>query len=140
MKHKILIIITIICLCFVLSIPDIAFSEDIKWHKSYEKGLLSAKKQGKNIFVYFNADWCFYCKKMESTTLKDPLVVKYLNDNFISIFINEKKHKKIISLYNVKRFPVSWFLKKDSSKIGSIPGYLNGEKFLPVLKHVKENS
>ena len=140
MKQRILIIITSMCFSLIFFLPNIVLSENIKWEKSYENGLLAAKKQEKNILVYFNADWCFFCKKMESTTFKDPLVVKYLNDNFISISINEKKHRKIISLYNVKRFPLSWFLKKDSSKIGSIPGYLNAEKFLPVLKHVKENS
>jgi len=114
-------------------------TDKIIW-TSYEKGKPMAKKLGKKIFLYFHANWCTYCKKMELTTLKDKGVIKYINDNYIAITVNSDKERKIASLFKVRGLPTTWFLKSDSDKLSSVPGYIDSNRLLTILKFINTES
>nr|NJM01378.1 DUF255 domain-containing protein [Desulfobacula sp.] len=62
----------------------------IQW-QSYDEGLKLAKSRNKHVFLYFHADWCTYCKKMEATTFMDKKIWADLNENFISIQVDTEK-------------------------------------------------
>ncbi|MBU8848788.1 MAG: thioredoxin family protein [Desulfobacterales bacterium] len=95
-----------------------------------------AKNQNKHIFLYFHADWCTYCKDLKKTTFKNKAVLDYLKDNFISVKVDTDKNNKLATQWNVKGLPTLWFLKPDNSKINSVPGYVNPEQFLHILKYI----
>ncbi len=123
----------------ILLSPATALSEKIQW-QNYEKGIAMAKAQGKKVFLYFHADWCGYCTKMKKTTFKDNSVIRYLNDNFIAISVDSDREKKIAGSYGVRGLPTYWLLKEDSTKLSSLPGYVDAERLLVVLKYIKTES
>ncbi len=108
----------------------------IDW-QDYAKGIGLAKAQNKNIFLYFHADWCRYCRRLTRTTFKNKAVVNYLTNNFISIRVNIEKNKRIAGQWEVRSLPALLFLKPDLSKINTIPGFIDAEQFLYVLKAAK---
>ena len=114
-------------------------TEKITW-TNYEKGRAMAEKQGKKIFLYFHADWCTYCKKMELTTFKDKGVIDYINENYIAIRVDSDKEQKIASLFGVRGLPSTWFLKSDSGKLSSMPGYIDSNRLLTILKFINTES
>ena len=114
-------------------------STKIDW-QPYIQGLSNAKKEEKPVFLYFHADWCKYCKKLKTTTFADKDVLNYLSNNFISITIDTEKEREIASEWGIKGLPNLWFLKADNSKISNIPGYIEAEQFLNVLKYIRTNS
>jgi len=73
-----------------------AFSAGIRWY-SYAEGIAIAKEENKKIFLYFWADWCQFCGKMESETLSKTAVIEFLNDKFIPIRIKLHEIVQIIS-------------------------------------------
>ena len=111
----------------------------IKWY-TYDEGVALGKSQGKKIYIYFWADWCTFCEKMEKETLSKPLVSSYLNKNFISIKVNSDKEKETASQYFVRGFPTSWFLTEDGEKISNLPGYVPPDMFLQVLEFLYSDS
>jgi len=111
----------------------------IKWY-SYDEGMALGKRQGKKIFLYFWAEWCAFCKKMERETFNKSLVASNLNKNFISIKVNSEKERKTSSLYNVRGFPTSWFLTENGEIISSLPGYIPPDMFLYILKFIHSDS
>ena len=113
----------------------------IDWTK-YEAALLKAKEQDKKSFIYFYTEWCSYCKKVEDVLFKDTDVVEYLNENFVSTSVNVKggASKSIAKDYGVSGFPTFWFLEEDNSKLNSLPGYIEKDKFLQVLKYISTDS
>lgn len=139
MKKKGFIVIGIIYFLFAFSTTVSAASGGIKWNP-YEKGIDMAKKQNKKVFLYFHADWCTYCKQMERSTFRDLGVINYLNENFISIMVDTEIHKKIAANYGVRGLPTSWFLKASSEKLSTMPGYVDPEKLLVILKYIKTES
>lgn len=111
----------------------------IEWRK-YDEGVAMAKAEKKKIFLYFHADWCGYCHKMDASTFKDAGVIDYLNDNYITIKVDSDKETKIASKYSVRGLPTSWFLKANSDKLSSMPGYIDAKRLLTILKYVKTES
>jgi len=114
-------------------------ANEIKWN-NYEEGLLLARKQNKKILLYFHADWCKYCKLLEKTTFKNEVVIKYLNNNYINISANSDIEKKLAKHFGVRGVPALFFLKPDSEKISGIPGYVEAEIFLKMLKFIYTDS
>lgn len=98
------------------------------------------EKGHKKIFLSFYADWCTFCAKMEKETLKNPGVVKFLNENFICIRVNTEKEENIARKYFVRGLPMTWFLEPNGDKISSLPGYLPPEMFMQILRFIQTES
>ncbi|MCP3942818.1 MAG: thioredoxin family protein [Desulfobacteraceae bacterium] len=112
---------------------------DISW-KGYTPGLALAGKTNKPIFLYFSATWCTYCAKLKQTTFKDKRILEYLEKNFVSIQVDTDKNQKLSNEWKVRGLPTLWFLEPDGTKINSIPGYLNANQLLLVLKYIHTKS
>jgi len=77
---------------------------------------------------------------MEAESFNQPDIIKFLTTNFISIRVDVDKERKVASTYHVWSLPVSWFLEPNGEKITSIPGYVDPELFLVILKYVNSGS
>jgi thioredoxin-related protein len=53
------------------------------------------KSDPKPVFIYFNADWCVYCKKMERNAFKNPEVVKILKQKFYAVKMDSESTEEI---------------------------------------------
>jgi len=154
---------TVIILILIISKP--ALSQDqakIKWYSIEEAAKLTKKKK-KKIFVDLYTDWCGWCKKMDSNTFTDPVIVEYMNENFYPVkldaetsdtitingqqFINPKpgtrrsSHQLAIALLNGKMsYPSFAFLDDEVKLITVLPGYNPPEKLEPVLHYIAEGA
>lgn len=113
--------------------------DTITWY-DYEEAVSRGKNENKKIFLNFYADWCHYCKVMESKTFRDRNVVGYINENFIPVRINTDKNQQLAIKYNVRGLPATWFLTKDGENIGSQPGFIPPDLMLPLLKYISSDS
>ena len=119
-----------------VSSPD---TVGIKWY-GYDEGMALGKKEGKKILLHFYADWCHYCKKMDSETFSKRDVADYMNRNFIPIRLNSDTETRLAQEYRVSGLPTTWFMDKDGERIQSLPGYLPREMFLAFLKYIHTDS
>ncbi len=111
----------------------------INWME-YNEGLALAKATNKPVFLYFHADWCTYCTKLKKTTFKDEEVLRFLDESFVSISVDSDKNKMLATQWKVRGLQTLWFLKPDNSKISNIPGYVDGNQFLQILKYIHTQS
>lgn len=121
----------------------------LNWLK-YDEALLKAEKESKYILVFFYADGCSWCDKMEREVYANEEVKKILSDKFISVKINassnnkievdgeEITEKKLASLFKVTGYPTTWFLEGKDKGIAPLPGYVPAEQFVTVLKYIGE--
>lgn len=82
----------IIFLFFVFSFS--AQTKKINW-LNFEQLEDSLKVKPKKTFIFFYADWCEYCKKMEQTAFKSKENIQLLNSNFYALKMNAES-KEII--------------------------------------------
>lgn len=83
-------LIVILILAFAAATPSQATSiDDINFiDGNLKEAIKKAGAEGKLSFVEFYASWCGPCKWMERTTLKNPEVSSYINQNYVAVKIN----------------------------------------------------
>lgn len=119
--------------------PNTGYAQSVRWH-GYEEGLALAKKENKKVFLYFWADWCGYCEKMEKETLSKKEVASILNKRFVPIKLNSDAEQRLASQYFVRGLPTTWFLTDAGEKISNLPGYVDPDMFVPILRYIDSNS
>jgi thioredoxin-related protein len=136
--------------------------ESVKWYTIEEAAALTSKNP-KKIFVDLYTDWCGWCKKMDSQTFSDPIIAKYLNENFYPVkfnaessepvtvngteFVNpnpgkrRSSHQLAVALLSGKMsYPSFAFLDQDVKLITVLPGFNPPEKLEPVLHFIVEEA
>ncbi len=132
-----------LCLWIVLILPPLhaiaGESGKIKW-LSYNEAQKQKIGDGRKFFVYFHADWCTYCHKLETTTFTDADVAEYINTNYTAVLIDSDKEKKLASRFRVQGLPDLRFLDPEGKSIARWPGYIESGPLLNLLRFIHTDS
>ena len=140
-QHPFLYTVLLTALFFTIigSAPNVSAASMIQWYP-YTEGMALGKAEGKKVFINFYATWCQYCRRMDKKTFKDPAIVSYLNENFISIKVDVEREKSVASRYNISPLPDTWFISETGEDIGNRPGFMTADDLLPVLQFIHTGS
>lgn len=67
----------------------VAKTETVRW-LSWNEAMELVKKEKRKVFVSIYLPNCPWCKKLDAETLRDPRVVRYLNENFYAVKLDAK--------------------------------------------------
>jgi thioredoxin-related protein len=136
-------------------------AEGIKW-MTWQEVVEAEKKQPKKVFVDVYTDWCGWCKRMDATTFTNPVIIKYINDNYYAIKFNAET-KQPISLngkeYNFvaqgnsgyhelaaqilhyqMSYPTQVYFDESLNEIFPMAGYEDARDFEQLINYVASNS
>ncbi|WP_028377220.1 thioredoxin family protein [Leeuwenhoekiella sp. MAR_2009_132] len=77
------ILLLIVC-CGSLAAQDRAQINWISWEQLED----SLVEKPKKTFIFFHADWCAYCKKIDRVVFTKPEVIKKINKEFYALRMN----------------------------------------------------
>ncbi|NOQ30950.1 MAG: DUF255 domain-containing protein [Helicobacteraceae bacterium] len=107
---------------------------EINWAKSYKDAEAKAKVEKKPIIIVFTTETCRWCRKLESTTLKDEDVVKMMNEKFIALHLDRDNDDYPAGL-EVRGVPMTYFLNDNADAIlGARSGYVEGNRYVTWMK------
>ena len=143
----------------ILSIDGFS-QESIKWN-NWEEGMVQAEAENKKVVVHLFTQWCTWCKKMDQTTFRDSLVVKYINENFVAIKFDAEQREDInfkgetykftrggLRGYHALasklthgqlRYPTMVFMDEDSRVMQMLPGFRNSLSLETILTYFAGN-
>lgn len=107
----------------------------LNWY-SYDEGMALGNSRGKKVFIHFWADWCRYCHEMERKTFRNPAVVAYLDENFISVKVDTDREQKVAGMFGISSLPDNWFISEKGERLGYRQGYIPPGTFIKILKNV----
>jgi len=121
----------------------------LKW-LSYDQALKKSKIEDIPTLIYFYADNCGWCRKLEDETFKNQEVKQLMNRDFAIVKINSNSSNVVVSdngkisekqlsqeLYQVRANPTIWFLTSNKERIAPLPGYAPAEDFINVLHFIR---
>ena len=95
----------------------------IPWEESFPLAFEAARATGKPMLVYFNADWCTICRRMERETFSDPRIKAALQP-YIAVKTDIDRQPWLATKYNIDAVPA--YLKIDGK--GTASGHALGYK------------
>lgn len=153
-------IILIICISIVTVFP--ALTQDIiKWH-TIEEAFELTKEKPKKIMIDVYTDWCSWCKVMDTTTFRHPVIANYINKNFYAVKLNAEQKTDIVLdgrsykyipsgrrgynelaalLLNGKLgYPSIVFLDEKANMIQPVQGYIKAKPFDQIIKFIGDDT
>jgi len=95
----------------------------------------AARREGKPVFLLVSAVWCYWCKYFEQQVLADVEVSKYLNQHYLSVFVDYDRRPDLVRKY-VRGLPMIVLFGPDGRVRQSFAGVLKKEDFLAVVRRV----
>ena len=90
------------------------------WEKDIEAARKRAKDEGKPMMIMMTATWCGPCKMLESKTLSDPWVQKFLKE---FVVVQAYEDKEVEKLYDGNAYPTLVFTDKTGKEMHRTLGY-----------------
>ena len=107
----------------------------IEWVHSISEGIFLAEEHNKPVMIDFYADWCTWCRRMNSETYSNPEVIE-LTRNFINVKVDVGRERDKAGSYNVQGLPTVVFLNSEGKVIERVVGYKDSSAFLEILHGV----
>jgi thiol:disulfide interchange protein len=110
-------------------------STKLRWESSWDGAFRRARSENRVVMVEFYADWCVWCKRMESTTFIHPDVVSLLSSRAVPLRVDGEREGRVLAgRYGVQGYPTTVFLAADERELGRVPGYLDAPDFVQTTQ------
>jgi len=111
---------------------------NVSWQRTWDGAFKRAREEKKAVVVDFYADWCVWCRRLDSTTYRDPKVVDFLSRRVIPLKLNVDagEGRKLAGKYHVDGLPTILVLSAEGKEIGRIPGYMPAAQFLGRVQQI----
>ena len=107
----------------------------IEWESDMASALERARSEGKPVLINFFADWCVWCKRLQSTTLSDAKVASVLQNEVVPLSLDvDGAGKELSNEYRVDGLPTILVVDVSGQEIGRIPGYVPPDTFLEQIE------
>jgi thioredoxin-related protein len=138
-----------ILLALIAVAPGGAADAPVAW-REWDEGIRAAEELDRPILVEVCTRWSGPCKRMERSLYSRNEVREYVNRTFIAIRLDAEgaspvrygsrrfTHRSLAAHFRVAGYPTLLFLRPDGEHLISVPGPVEADHFLPLLRYVGE--
>ncbi len=157
MKRKPLLIGMIVMTFFVA--VQAVYSNTTILNNQFDLAFEAARIMNKGVIVVFSSRNCFYCSLLINETFQDPEVMMIHGREFVVVEIYADRtlrgrldietgrydsdapfytYEELFGIFGIRGTPASVFFNRDLGYVGSIPGYIPAEHWVPVIKYLAQ--
>jgi thioredoxin-like negative regulator of GroEL len=111
-----------------------AHCQEVEWRTDYNKARQEATGKNRPLLLDFGSENCFYCKKLDATTFRDPTVVAILNKSFVPLKIDADKSASLAEALRVERYPTLVIAAPDGKILATQEGYVDASRCYELLQ------
>lgn len=110
-----------------------ATAQDVRWRHDVAAARKEAAETGKPLLLDFGTESCGWCRKMDATTMRDPAVVKALNERFVPVKVDGNREDRLASALGIEAFPTLVLAAPDGKVLDRHTGYADPARLLGIL-------
>ena len=108
---------------------------DVQWERDWDTAFSRARAEGKPVLVTFSAEWCVWCKHLDTITYRDAKVARVLAEQVVPLTVDiDKTDRELLSRHRIDAPPTIVLLTGDGRELGRIPGYMPPTRFLKTIE------
>jgi len=116
-------------------------TSSVDWEKTWDSAFSRAKSEGKPVLVSFEAEWCVWCKKLDSTTYRDTAVKSLIADSLVPLILDVDGAGGALSdAHGVESLPTVLVFSPSGEEVGRINGYLPPGQFVAAMREILQTS
>jgi thioredoxin-related protein len=160
--RRFLFLFILSALTFSYSQAQLAYYPDhITW-LSIDEALKLQQIKPKKIIIDVYTEWCGWCKKMDNETFSNPILARYINENYYAVKFDAEQKKDIVFkgitysntsntprsphqfaaflLNNKMGYPSTVYLDEQLNLLTVVQSYLSAPDLEPIVAYFATNS
>jgi thioredoxin-like negative regulator of GroEL len=109
---------------------------EVKWRSDYNACRKEASEKQRPLFIDFGTPGCYWCRKLDDTTFRDPRVIALLNDRFIPLKIDAEREVHLANVLRIESYPTIVLATADGKIHAYLKGYQDAEAMHEVLQRL----
>jgi thioredoxin-like negative regulator of GroEL len=109
-------------------------AQEVPWRYDYNAARREAQEKNLPLVLDFGTANCFWCKKLDDTTFRDPTVASTLIQKFIPLKIDAAKHTALVEALRIQSYPTIVLAGPDGKILGTLEGYMDAARFQDHLQ------
>jgi len=105
---------------------------ELDWLHDYDKALIQAKQEKKDVYLFIGADKCKFCDRFKKVTLSNKEIIETLKKDYVLVYLSRDQHK-IPAWFKTKGVPRHYFLDADGKIFHDTWGGREVKGFYDVL-------
>jgi thioredoxin-like negative regulator of GroEL len=114
--------------------PAVTGSKEVRWRTDYNGARTEARQKGLPVVIDFGTEHCFWCKRLDTTTFRDPGIIHTMNEQFIPLRIDAEKEPRLAQLLRIQNYPTLVVAGPDGKILETHEGYLEAPRFHELLQ------
>jgi thioredoxin-related protein len=111
-----------------------ARAQQLQWRYDYNSARREAQEKNVPMVLEFSTENCFWCRKLEDTTLQDPQVLGTLSERFVALKVDPHRNQFLAEALRVQSFPTVVIAAPDGKILGTLEGYMEPARFQEHLQ------
>ncbi|MCI0462367.1 MAG: thioredoxin fold domain-containing protein [Gemmataceae bacterium] len=120
---------------FVLALwASPAAAQEVQWRPDYQAARREAVEKGRPLVLVFDTPHCFWCRKLEASTLRDASVVRVLNEQTIPLKLDGKREAYLSQVLGIRSYPTLVLAAPDGRILAVQEGFVDAVRFQQQLQ------
>src|SRR5437870_2330939 len=114
----------LLALFIVFAAEPAALAQSPAWRTDYNAARREASDKNRPLLLDFGTENCFWCKKLDATTFRDPSVLALINEQFVPLRIDAEREPLLTQKLQIAGYPTVLLATAEGRIITVIEGYL----------------
>ena len=110
-----------------------ARGDEIRWRNDYAGARKEASERDLPLLLDFGTESCYWCKRLDSTTFRQDLIIGLVNQHFIPLKVDAERHATLAEALHIRSYPTSC-LRGSGGKSSVRWGYLDASRLHDQLQ------
>lgn len=123
-----------IAVCLLPAAPGRA--QEVQWRHDYTAARREAVEKHRPLVVDVGTENCYWCKRLDASTFRDPTVVSLMNERFIPVKLDADREPTIANALGIQSYPTIVLASPDGKILKIQTGFQEAGPFLENLNQV----